>query len=74
MDSVFEYAHISENHGSKSQGHQVRRSVRFRSMEKPPPPPHPVLESDDSDEGLNIYVICMWVIYKFINVIKSSDS
>jgi hypothetical protein len=52
MDNVLEYTCISENHGSKSQD-QVRRSARFRSVEKRPPPPLPILESDDSDQGLN---------------------
>ncbi|XP_021926834.1 condensin complex subunit 1 isoform X2 [Zootermopsis nevadensis] len=41
-----------ENHSSKSQGHEVRRSARLRLVEKLSQPPHPVLDSDDSDEDV----------------------
>jgi hypothetical protein len=48
----FKYAFISENHGSKSQSQQIRTSSRLRSARRQMPPPHPHLESDDSDEGM----------------------
>jgi hypothetical protein len=51
--TLLKYSFISENYGKKSQTHQVCTSVRLRSMEKARPPPQPVLESDDSDEGVD---------------------
>ncbi|PNF15628.1 hypothetical protein B7P43_G15860 [Cryptotermes secundus] len=42
-----------ENRGSKGQSQQqIRTSSRLRSARKPVPPPHPVLDSDDSDEEI----------------------
>jgi hypothetical protein len=62
---------ISENHGSKSRSQEVPIGTRLRSVRKPLPPPHPVLESDDSDKGLstcNIHLAFNYCIYMNIRI------